>query len=182
MSGCLLSGDGRLVRVIAAEVVQDGGEARILVEDPENFLTMLQGDLLSVSAVGHRFSLIVLELDMTEQRVGQVLHNEPLDLRSHKKTNIISQREKRGHRGKVRADLEMSLPLILSPNIAGVIVVDMRHHLGHALKVPASIVAEEKENGSVLGIVLESAIKPAISLWKKNDEENYELRTGGRKV
>jgi len=136
------------------------------VEDPENFLTMLQGDLLSVSAVGHRFSLIVLELDMTEQRVGQVLHNEPLDLRSHKKTNIISQREKRGHRGKVRADLEMSLPLILSPNIAGVIVVDMRHHLGHALKVPASIVAEEKEDRPVLGVVLKGAVKPAISLWQ----------------
>jgi len=76
----------------------------------------------------------------------------------------------------------MSLPLILSPDIAGVIVVDMRYHLSHALKVATSIVAEEKENGSVLGIVLESAIKPAISLWKKNDEENYELRTGGRKV
>jgi len=88
----LLPGDGGLVRVIAAKIVQNGGEARVVREDLQNLLALLKGNLLGVSAVCHWLSLIILQLNMTEQGVGQVLHNQPLDLVSQKKSKMFGKK------------------------------------------------------------------------------------------
>ena len=99
---------------------------------------LLIGHLLSVSRVGHRLVLIVLQSDVPQLVVGNVLHIQPLQVKA-------------------------SFPLILCPEASVAAEVYLGGHLGHAAEVSATVDTEEEEHVAALGLLVAvGPVQPAV--------------------
>lgn len=119
-------GDRRLTLVllglplfIMPEVVEDAGGVPVRVHNPEHLHALRVGHLLGVPRVGHRFVLVVLELDVSQVSIGHIFHVDP-------------------------THAELALPFVLRPDGTVALVVYRRDHLRHAAEVSGPVDREEE--------------------------------------
>jgi len=97
-------------------------------------------DFLRVPRIGHRFVLIVLELNMSQLHVRNILHVNP-------------------------TYAKLTLPLVLRPDTTVALIINRGNHLRHAAKVARPVHREEQIQRRALATRLSiSLIQSLISM------------------
>merc|ERR1719204_1733395 len=110
-----------LSRLIVAEVIKYASCVLVAVENFQNLPSFIREDLLSVSAVRHWLVFIVFQLNVAQLVVWNIFDINPLHL-------------------------ELSFPLVLSPDPSTAMVVHPVEHLRHTTEMPAAVHGEEEEH------------------------------------
>lgn len=94
----------------------------------QHCFALQEGHLLAVSAVGHRFSVVIFECDMSEFFVGNVLQEDPFDV-------------------------ELTLPFIfLCPGIKLLIDINTVDHLSHSQELATGVHTEKQLEGTFVAV------------------------------
>lgn len=107
--------------LVVHKVIKDARGVLEAVNNLQHLQPLWVGHLLRVPGVGHRLVLVILQPDLTQQRVGHVLHVDPLHL-------------------------EHATPLVLRPHRRLAVVVHRANHLRNATEVARSVDREEEQH------------------------------------
>lgn len=136
----------QLTLLIMNEIVKDRSGVVKRMYDLQHLLPFGIRHFLYVTRMGHRFVFVVLQTNVTQMRIGNVLHVHPFDLK-------------------------LTLPLVLMPYARHRIVINGSHHLGNATEVSGTVHGEEQVNeAGVVFALAERLIQTLISVISRTPD------------
>lgn len=131
-----------LPALVMPKVVEDARGVTVGMQNTQYRDTFRVWNLLCVSRVGHRFVLIVLELNVSQLHVRNILHIYP-------------------------TDAKLTFPLVLGPDTTVALIVNRGDHLRHATEMTGSVYREEQIEGCTLATRFSiSLIQPLVTMLR----------------
>lgn len=128
--------------LIVRKVIKYRSRVTVLVHYFQHVPAFLEGNLLSVSWVGHRFSFVVLKSYVSQLNVWNILHVNP-------------------------AHSKLALPLILGPHTWRCVIVHRWGHHCHPAEMTRTVNREKQQNTALGSLTLpESSIQSFVSMLR----------------
>ena len=131
----------RLLGFVVAEIVEYRRLTAIGVHRLEHQFALFERNLLRVARIGHRFVFVVFQTNVSKLLVGHVFDVDPLHF-------------------------EFALPLVGHvPNVGLMVVVDRRHHFGHATEMARCIDREEQVDGTFAVALTKGGVQTLVAIF-----------------